>query len=182
MKKLLSWLYSDDCPDIKPPTDTLDTENQISAKRIVVVDTFSNVTYSLGLGATIDYRAGLNLLGIIASRSFGTGANILFSGPYGWWRETVYRATGTTEESFWLKRAIPDFIAFNTFQTPIYGAVVALSSLVSDGYVDLDKAISGTRELATISPIIAPTLGLYMDCIRRLCGVRTAAQGAYRRQ
>lgn len=72
-----------------------------------------------------------------------------------------------------------DLVSFNTFQVPLYATAVGVGSFISEGKFDLEKAIKGAEHLAMISPFIAPTMGWYIDGMRRIFGVKTAVQGAY---
>lgn len=150
--------------------------------RAGIADTLGNMTASIAIGAPLDYVSGLHsAMGIVASRASATGLNAVTGGPYGWWREQVYRATGTRKESGWFRKGIADLIAFNTFQVPIYGAAVAVGSLCSEGRVDLDKVGMGMKNLAMMSPLVAPTMGLIMSGFRKMFGVKSVSEGAYRR-
>ena len=91
---------------------------QSSPRKIALVDTGGNVSYSLLVGSVLDYCAGLNCTGIIASRASATAMNSVTGGPYGWWREQAFRLTKTTEESRRWRKTIVDLLAFNTFQVP----------------------------------------------------------------
>jgi len=71
-----------------------------------------------------------------------------------------------------------DLFVFNTFQVPIYGAAVAVGSLIQHGYVDLEKALTGAKNLATISPFIGPTMNGYMSKARELFRLKSAAEKA----
>lgn len=154
-------------------------ERKSSISKTALVDIGGNVTYSLIVGSVIDYFAGLNLTGIIASRTSATGINLVTGGPYGWWREKAYQATKTNEESGKVRKTLVDLLAFNTFQVPIYASVVAIGSLISEGKVDWEKVKDGSTYFMMISPLIGPTMGLYMDGFRKLFGVKSAAEGAY---
>jgi|APSaa5957512622_1039677.scaffolds.fasta_scaffold15463_5 hypothetical protein len=186
------------------------TQKSPSAKKIWWVDTGANITYSLITGIPLDYSAGLNFLGIVGSRASGTAMNFATGGPYGWWREKAYELTRTNEEPRSLinslkeaytgypqeginvlkepagiligktRKALVDLLAFNSFQVPIYATSVAIGSLISEGTVDLEKVQEGATYLATFSPLIGPTLGLWTDGFRRLFGIRSAAEGAYK--
>jgi len=182
-----------------------------SAGRAALVDTFGNISYSLAVGAAIDYSVGLNLSGIVASRATGTAINSVTGGPYGWYREKVFNFVGAEEESRSvvgslreaynetvkdfsnfksfktpttilgrkMRKNFADLLAFNTFQVPLYAAIVAFSSFVSEGNVDFEKVQDGAEYLAKLSILIGPTLGLYVDGCRKVFGVKSAAEGAY---
>jgi len=158
----------------------IEGNKQPSAGKVAVVDTAGNITYSLIVGSLLDYSAGLNLAGIVASRASATAMNSVTGGPYGWWREKIFKTTKTTEKSGKIRKTLVDLLAFNTFQVPIYAAAVAIGSYVSEGKVDMEKVQNGATYLATISPLIGPTMGWYMDGFRKLFGIKSAAEGAYK--
>lgn len=144
--------------------------------KTVVADTLGNVTYPLIVGGLIDYASGLNLLGIVTSRVSGIPLNVVSGRPYGWWREQTYKITNTKESSGKIRKTLTDLLAFNTFQVPLYAGLVALGSLVSEGHVDWNKVGHGASYLAEISPLIGPTMGIYMDSLRKVFGVKSAAE------
>ncbi len=143
-----------------------------------VIDTISNVTYSLVAGIILDYSSGLDARGILASRASATVINSATGGLYGTWRDFVFRITRTTKESGHIKKTIADLIAFNTFQVPVYALALTIGSLVQDEDIDYEKVLTGCRNLAIISPLIGPTLGWYMNRIRNLFGIKTPAERA----
>ena len=149
--------------------------------KVGLVDTFGNVTYSLITGSILDYSAGLDLSGIMASRTSATGINTITGGLYGWWRENIFQVAKTNEESNKVKKWLTDLIAFNTFQVPIYALAVSLGSLFSEGRIDLEKVKDGAEHLAIISPLIGPTMGWYMDGFRKVFDIEPAAKGTYRK-
>ena len=143
--------------------------------KVGLVDTLGNQSYCLIVGAAIDYMSGMSPAGVLASRCTGIVMNAATAAPYGWWREKVYGFSGTNEESGNLRKTLTELLAFNIFQVPGYAAVLAIANFISEGEVDSNKLISGMTNLAVISPFIAPTMGLYMDFIRKLFGVKSAA-------
>lgn len=149
--------------------------------KVALVDIWGNITYSLFTGTLLDYSAGLSIGGILASRTSATGINALTGGVYGWWREKVFQVTKTNENSSKIKNGLTDLIAFNTFQVPVYAAAVSLGSLASEGEVDLEKVKEGAKNLVMISPLIGPTLGMYMDWVRKRWGIEPAAKGTYQK-
>lgn len=151
-----------------------------SFKKIALEDTLGNVTYSLIAGGALDYFVGLNFQGIIASRLSATGINLVTASPYGFWREKVFKLSKTNEKSTRIRKALTDLFAFNTFQVPVYATVISIGSFISEGKVNLEEVRDGSIYLATISPLIGPTSGWYMDKIRKLVGVKSAVEGAYK--
>lgn len=144
-------------------------------------DTLGSVTYCITTGAALDAAAGLNLKGIIASRTSALLANALTGAPYGMWRNLMYKLTRTNDKSSHARKYLTDLLAFNTFQVPFYAGIIGLASLVSEGKVDLNKAEHGALYLAAISPFIGPTMGWYMDKVRKLFGAKSAAEKAYKK-
>lgn len=148
-----------------------------------IVDTVGLVTYSLLAGAITDYAAGLRGMGIVASRTYGTAINIPTGAPYGKWRNFLYKTTKTTDQSSSLRKYLVELLAFDTFQVPLYATVVGAGSLASnllDGQfkIDFDKVKHGTEILTAISPLVSPTMGLYMEGIRKVFGLKSAPRKA----
>lgn len=139
-------------------------------------DTFGNISYSFIMGSITDYLAGLNLQGIIASRTSGIGMNAITGPPYGMWRDFVFSVTKTNSNSSPMKKYFADLLAFNTVQVPLYGCLVAIGSYISEGEVKWDKVMHGAAYLAMISPIIGPTMGWYMDKCRKMFGVKSSQE------
>ena len=151
------------------------TTTKISRKE-KIVDTFSNITYSLVVGSVLDYSAGLRGLGIVTSRASATGINTATGALYGMWRNYLYRTTHTTEESSRIQKCLVDWLALTTFQLPVYCTAIAVGSLCSEGNVNWNKIQNGATYLLEISPLIGPTLGWYQDFCRRQWGLKSAAK------
>lgn len=160
--------------------EQVDSSRDASARKIAAVDIGGNITYGLVVGAMLDYSVGLNAAGILASRTYATAMNSVVGGPYGWWREKAFKVTNTNEESGKVRKTLVDLLAFNSFQVPMYATAIAVGSLLSEGSVDWEKVREGATNLAVISPLIGPTMGWYLDGFRRLFGVKSAAEGAYK--
>jgi hypothetical protein len=184
-----------------------DEKPEPSKRKIAAVDTAGNITYSLIVGSIIDYSTGLDIVGILASRGYATAMNSVTGAFYNWWREQAFEVTKTKDTGGlyqgiqdlyrriikrekkksiksilydMFRSTIVELLAFNTLQVPIYATAVAIGSLVSEGRIDWEKVQDGATYLAEISPLIAPTMGLYMDGFRRMFGVKSAAEGAYK--
>ena len=158
----------------------IELSEEPSVRRIAGADILGNVFSSLIIGVPLDYSAGLNLVGIISSRVFATPINIATGGPYGRWREKVFEFTKTDERNSWIRKKLVEIAAFNSFQIPIYATAVAIASAISEGAVDLEKVKEGVEYLAIASPIIGPVKGYFMNVSRRILGVRSAEEGAYK--
>ena len=168
---------------IKPGLETIVQRELSSAKnksrKEKIVDTFSSVTYSLIVGTCLDYSADLRGCGIVSSRATATGINAVTGAPYGMWRNFLYRATHTTEKSSSrIQKGLVVWLALTTFQLPIYCTAIAAGCLFSEGKVDWNKVQDGATYIATISPLIGPTLGWYQDFCRRRWELKSAAEKA----
>ncbi|PIN90812.1 hypothetical protein COU60_00525 [Candidatus Pacearchaeota archaeon CG10_big_fil_rev_8_21_14_0_10_34_76] len=149
-----------------------------------LVDTLGLVSYSLVVGAGMDYSAGLRGFGILASRAYGTAINFPTGAPYGKWRNFVYKKGKTTDKSSRFRKGVTELVAFNTFQVPLYATVIAVGSLASnlasngELKVDMENVLSGAKHLAMVSPLIGPTLGWYTEGLRKLFGLKSAPRKA----
>src|SRR3989339_1180457 len=175
----------------KLPLDQYITEEEYKKKESRV-DKFSSITYSLVVGTLLDLKVGLKPLGIFASRGQATILNYFTGGWYGKWRNLLFKKTKTSTESSFIKKRSVDFVAFNTFQTPIYGTAVTIASLVEqvvpvilqhginalyqDNSIDIYKAFESGKNaminLAIISPIIEPTMNYTMNKFRQWYGLK----------
>ncbi|MGV8142668.1 MAG: L-alanine exporter AlaE [Candidatus Pacearchaeota archaeon] len=159
-------------------------EANISTKRSLgsraaIADVVGNNLYGLIVGGAIDYASGLDTEGVAASRLSGAIVNTVTGALYGWWREKICQITRTDESSGRIRKSAVDFLAFNTFQTPLYAMLSAIGSKVSEGSINWDKAEHGAAYLIAFSPFIAPTMGWFMDGVRRVARVKSAAEGSY---
>jgi len=166
-------------PSIDEIVDGSDVIDIPSRAKIMLVDIGGSLTYGFFAGGTLDICAGLNMKGIVISRAYNTVINIATGAPYGWWREQAYRLTNTLKQSHWLRKAGIDFLAYNTFHTPMYTAGVGLASLVSEGEIDLEKVKDGAQYCVMISPLISPTWGWFLDRCRKMFGIKSAAESPY---
>lgn len=174
----------------------------------VAVDTGSRITYSLVVGAGIDYfLGGLTGWGIVASRATATGVNSVTSGPYGWWQDKWYSLLKTTPETRKIndifnsknisdyvvkekfsevtnylgrrsKQFVTDMLAFNTFETLVYDLANCAGQLFDTGDADFHQVFEGMKGIVYISPFVAPTMRMTMQGARKLFGVKTSAQKA----
>ena len=157
---------------------TQNTETKHKSRKESIVDTIGNFSYPLVVGGIVDYFSGLRGLGIVASRTYAAGINIPTGAPYGQWRNFLYRKTKTTKKSSKLRKYLVELLAFNTFQVPLYASVFAVGSLVSKGEIDFEKVVNSAKNLAMLSPIIGPTMGMYMDGLRKVFRLKSAPEKA----
>lgn len=175
-------------------------------KKKVIIDTSSRVTYSIVVGAAIDYfMGGLIGWGIVGSRATATGINSVTSGPYGWWQDKWYSFLKTIPETRKIKEVLnkknpleyfkqekfkevaeysarrgkqfaTDMLAFNTFEPIVYGIANCAGQLLDTGDVDFQQVFEGMKGVVYISPFIAPTMRWTMQGARQLFGVKTSAE------
>ena len=148
-----------------------------------LIDTLGLVTYSLLAGAITDYASGLRGLGIVASRAYGTAINLPTGAPYGKYRNFLYKKTKTTDKSSKVRKYLVELLAFDTFQVPLYATVIGFGSLVSnlskgELKIDFDKVQNGVAILTAVSPLVGPTVGLYMESVRKLFNLKSAPRKA----
>jgi hypothetical protein len=160
--------------------NALNEKKTPSKKKVLLVDTFGNITSSILIGMPLDYWTGLRGLGIIGSRASSTPLNFFPGCFYGGWREKCFNWTNTKPEHNIIRKTLVDLAAFNSFQAPVYGIAVAIGSWLEEGYVNMDKVKDGMENLVFMSPIIGPLTGFYMDGFRRLFGIKSASKGAYK--
>jgi len=172
----------------------------------VAVDTGSRISYSIVVGALIDYfMGGLTGWGIVGSRATATGLNTLTSGPYGWWQDKIYSTLKTVPETRKFKQVfdkknvssyfkeekfqevisysghrgkqfLTDMLAFNTFEPIVYGIANCAGQLITKGDINFEQVTEGMKGIIYISPFIAPTMRWTMQGTRKLFGVKTSAE------
>lgn len=152
-------------------------------RREAVADTLGKVTYSILVGAGLDYfQAGLRGMGIVTARASATIINTITGSPYARWREGWYQFTGTRKESSTLRKGLVELGAFNTFETYVYGLSAGIGSLISTGTLDVEKIADGMTGLLYLSPIIGPTMGMWLNATCRILGVKTVAERSYQKE
>lgn len=152
------------------------------SRKETLVDTLGLVASSL-TGVVPDYFSGLRGTGILAARAYGVAAIFPTGGPYGKWRNFLYKKTKTTDKSSKLRDYLVELTAFNSFQIPLYATTLAIGSLASNMMnnefrIDPEKIIRGVEFLLLTSPISAPGLGFYMEEVRKLFKLESAPEKA----
>ena len=151
-----------------------------SRGRAFVADSLSYTALSTLAGSALDFFAGLNGTGILVSRGVAFSLNAATSGIYGRWREKWFAWTHTDQHSSFLRRCLPDILAFDSYQVPACALGVAVGSFISDEKLDLEKVSDAALYLTAASPILAPIAGWSMDKSRQRLGVKAADGTAYR--
>lgn len=134
-----------------------------SEKSYFSIDTLSNVTGSIIGGSPFDYLAGLTFIESSIARGQGITVNFLFGGAYGKYRDFISEKLKVKKT----RKYFREFIAYNTFQIPLYASQIMLATFVRNGEIDFDKVINGSRVVALASIVAAPLLGFYMDKCRK---------------
>lgn len=163
--------------------DTLIHQEHQYTRREAVADTVGKITYSILVGVGLDYfQAGLRGWSIAAARTTATAINTVTGSPYAHWRERWYRFTKTTVESSKLRKSLVELAAFNTFETYVYGISAGIGSLISTGNLDVEKIAEGMSGLLYLSPIIGPTMGMWLNGTCRIFGVKAVAERVYQKE
>ena len=150
-------------------------------RREAIADTIGKVTYSILVGVGLDYfQAGLRGWGIVSARASATAVNMVTGSPYARWREGWYTLTRTSEKSSKLRKSVVELGAFNTFETYVYGLSAGIGSLISTGTLDLEKITDGMAGLLYLSPLIGPTMGMWLNGTCKMFGIKTVAERAHR--
>lgn len=117
---------------MKPPLDEYLTRLGPEKKQYYV-DEAAIQTFSLIAGTGLDFGySGLGVSGWGVSRLEGAIGNRITGGTYGKWRDNCYDWTNTKESSGKIRKFLAETLAFETFQVPLYGAVVTVASLLVD--------------------------------------------------
>jgi len=140
------------------------------------VDTLAGLTYSLSVGTLFDITAGLDLMGVLYSRLFNVSSSTITAGIIGKYRNIIYSQFKTTKQSSRFKQYFTELFCFNTAVVPLYGVSLTIASFFSEWKFNLDEAVKGMKYLAEFSPALSPFMGWYFDRVRKLFGVRSAAE------
>ncbi|MBI5393312.1 L-alanine exporter AlaE [Candidatus Woesearchaeota archaeon] len=170
--------------DLEQIVDAEITAAEISSVDIVAlqrkekrVDQTAAISYSIVIGAVVDLLTGLNAVGIITSRLISAGVNYIIGDKYGKYRDFWYRKTKTTYESSRIKQWLVETYGVSvSFNTPLYTAVVAIGSLVSEEEINLEKVENASYLVLITSPLIGPTLGWWYNRMRKWFGLQTAQE------
>jgi len=204
--------------EVKKPLDEYLMSKEYKKKE-KKVDRWSNNAYSFGVGLFLDFaKSHLGWIGAAASRTEAFAFNYFLAPYYGKWVDKVYKTAKVKQPDNKLKDVLKDAVhlrleplgkylktgtryyladlfAFNTFQTPQYGATVFISSLVEqivketvkygighlasdyspDFHAAFNNALAGMKGLAELSPYIGFTMNLTMSSSRYFLKLLTPA-------
>jgi len=74
------------------------------------------------------------------------------------------------------KQFATDMLSFNTFEPFVYGIANIFGQLIESGDVDLNQTAEGMKFVVYISPLVAPTMRLTMQGVRKLFGIKTSSE------
>ena len=152
-----------------------------SKKKIAAVDTGASLIYSVVVGTTLDYFASrLRGYSILVSRAYNSTTSLCLGAAYGYWREKIYDAVHTVNQSSKLRKGATELLAMNSFWTNLYSIGVAVSTHFGEGQVDWLKVGDGTTTLLVLSPLISISNGIWMDKFRSWFNIPPASDGAYK--
>ena len=131
-------------------------------------------------GAFLDYFvAGFTMpFSVLTLRGLNGVANYKLGAAWEKWREMWHRIFKARRDNY-VRRYLAEVTSFNTIQTEIYGATMAIASLIEKGYIDLEKVANGSCKLAIASLVTAPLAGSGMDIVRKFFGLKPASEAAY---
>ncbi|MEW5996745.1 MAG: L-alanine exporter AlaE [Candidatus Micrarchaeota archaeon] len=130
-------------------------------RRPVVSDTFSGITFSIGVGMANELLiAGLTFEQSLKSRLMSIPANAVFSRPYGMYRDWIYKITKTKADSGQLKKFFVDLGTFITGQITFYAGILALSG------ANLKQIAVACTSVTVMSPFMGRAMGAWYDLIR----------------
>lgn len=136
-----------------------------------VVDTFSAVTFYTPICMVDEILfAGMSLKQSLKIRAMGAVTSSLFGGPYGKFRDYVFRKAKITDSSSFLRKAFVDTAAAITFWMPVYVGQMCLAG-ASRKSIIIASAIALPFSLVEGRPF-----GMYMDWMRKRVGLRPAAK------
>lgn len=143
-----------------------------------LADSIANVIAPLIGGGLVDHYfsnvdSWRDLIHVGLVRTAVNGAS---GGVYGVWREGVFSITETDNYDNRLRQSMADMIAYNSFQVPLYQAILVAGTYLSVGEVDLEKVAQGTLFLLKGSIILGPGLGYVMDMFRGVFNIKSASE------
>lgn len=180
IKKCVDWCNHPRISNMNPCSNIQQINTKIHTRENIA-DTLGKVTYSLAVGTALDYfKSGLRGLEILTSRAIATGINTATGTPYAKWRRAWYDFTHTTNESNKLRKALVELGAFNTFETYVYGvsaaAGAAFGYLVTGEEFNPLKICEGIEGMVYLSPLIGPTMGMWLNATCKIFGVKPVAE------
>jgi len=132
------------------------------------VDAFAMNTFSLTYMLNEIFVAGMTFEQSLKTRIAAAVGNTITGRPYGQYRDWLFEKFNLTDKSGMLKKGCVDTLAFVTFQIPCYYAFMYF------GGADIESMHKGALSLTVISTFAGRPYGLYMDAIRKQCGIRSA--------
>ena len=120
-----------------------------SRLRHAVADTFAMVVYCTVVNMMIEiFLSGMSFEQSLSSRLVAIPVNIIIAVPYGFYRDFAMRQARRVSTSGWMKN-IADVVAYVTFQSPVYVAILLVSMMMGAAY---GYFLDYCRRLFRVSP------------------------------
>lgn len=150
-----------DVADISQPrTGFRNFKPLISRIKPFVSDTVAGVSYSFAVGMANEMLvAGLTFRQSLLSRLISIPANLLVSGPYGAFRNWIYKITETDADSSQVKKFFVDLGTFLVGQIPVPIIILTIAG------ASVRQTIVACATYVIISPFIGRTLGMWYDFV-----------------
>ncbi|BDH44827.1 L-alanine exporter AlaE [Salmonella enterica subsp. enterica serovar Choleraesuis] len=137
-----------------------------SRLRHAIADTFAMVVYCFVVGMIIEiFISGMSFDRSLSSRLVSIPVNILIAWPYGMYRDAFIRFARRFTPSGW-GRNIADVLAYVTFQSPVYAAI-----LWSVG-ADWHQIVAAVSSNIVVSMAMGAAYGYFLEFCRRLFRVQ----------
>ena len=140
-----------------------------SRLRHAVADTFAMVVYCSVVNMLIEiFLSGMTFEQSLSSRLVAIPVNIIIAWPYGLYRDAVMRFARRISRR--LGKNLADVLAYVTFQSPVYVAI-----LLTVG-ADWHQIVAAVSSNIVISMLMGAVYGYFLDYCRRLFKVSQYSQ------
>lgn len=122
------------------------------------VDTTALISFSTPIAMANEVLiADMEVKDSLKARGLATLVNLAAARHYGKYRDYIFKKCKTTEKSGFWKKVGTDILSFSTFQLPLYTGILA-----------------GSATIAALSGFIGRPYGIYLDKLRKFCGLKPA--------
>ena len=158
-------------PDNVNIAQALRKETQHGRVYSYLVDTIATISFWTPVGMTQEVLiAGMTVPQSLKVRGISVAVNLFAARPYGIYRNKVFKLLRTTEKTGQVRRYWTDYLAFNTFWTPVYAGMLAA------GGGDHNQVIKASVASLFATMITGRPFGAYFDFVRRKAGLKAAWQ------